>query len=293
MPVTGRRQLGQVSAVKTRPGTDVHIGLRVELVPRRDPDAHRARRLACVRVEPHERRHVEMVRPAQQRPGTGPQAGELRCEFFQRFGRAAEPAGEFSQFTAQHAELMGPAPGRVIGQGVRELHAACRPEAERLKLGVDPGARRRVGPAVELERVEDAVAAGDDELEPRHADSDPNPAGFGRQHAGDQRRVRRVPGEGEVAVVGDCAQVGTRSLGRPLRRVMCEIAGLDERRRRHSTHFRPVESHGISSGLRRSSADNLTRLRGAGVLSPWEGSKRGKPCRSARSSRSKATRSSP
>src|SRR5437867_885568 len=47
MPMTGRRQCGEVSPVTTRPGTHVHIRLRVELVPRRHPDPHRTRRLGA------------------------------------------------------------------------------------------------------------------------------------------------------------------------------------------------------------------------------------------------------
>jgi len=45
-----------------------------------------------------------------------------------------------------------------------------------VQLGIDPGARRRVGPAVELVCIEDVAAARDDQLEPRNANSDPNPA---------------------------------------------------------------------------------------------------------------------
>src|SRR2546421_7212905 len=41
--------------------------------------------------------------------------------------------------------------------------------------------------AVELERIEHAVAARDDQLEPRHANSNADPAAFRRQHPGDQR----------------------------------------------------------------------------------------------------------
>src|SRR5258706_417387 len=113
MPMPGRRQVGQFSALDAWPRADVYVGLSVVLVARRDSDADRARILRTAVIEVDQRRDIEMVRPAQD--GARAQPAEP-CELVQHVGRAGEPARELSQLAAELAELMGPSAGWVIGK---------------------------------------------------------------------------------------------------------------------------------------------------------------------------------
>src|SRR6267378_6036998 len=111
-----------------------------------------------------------MMRPAQYRARA--QAGELRGELPEHVGRAAEPARELAQLSAEHGERVGPVSVGMLGKIVGQPHVAGGLEAEDAKLQVEPGARLCIRLCMELKRVEHVVAACDDHLETLHANAD-------------------------------------------------------------------------------------------------------------------------
>ncbi len=242
--MTRRRQRRQRAArVEARPGADVDVWLRVELVARgeADPDTRR------VTAQRHHGGNVEMVRPAAHRAGA--QGLAPRLEFVEQVGCAGEPARNLAQLAPGAARVIRRSAGdRVIGNGVGLLRAARRPQAQPMQLRIDPRACLGVGPALELEGVDHGVATQHDEREAGDAQPDADVSAAHRERPGHQGRQRGVPVEARMGVVGDRREVGARRLGSPLQGVVGDQARIGERRgRRAASEFGPVEAHRSSA----------------------------------------------